>query len=402
MENNLKVKDTIKRLAHQVRGLIDSPRNQEKRALWQPQSEFMADDFRAIPRPLKEIGKIPLIVDVSWGILSRIFDFSQKEYFHNPELYLETWLKGKLFHFNTVKDDIAIEPKVFLYFSIPFELSFFGARGIYTDDAPPWPQKEPVIKGEKDLAKLEYPDFFKSGQMPLAHKFYTEMSTSLKNEGILVNFVDWYRGPWGNFCGLRGFNEAHMDVYDNPEFVHRTMRFLTDSRKRWLLERAKFLGEKTLPKTLLYDDEVSFLSPAQYKEFVFPYEKELCEYQNGVVYWHSCGDITHLLPFIREIPKISILNVSSWTNAKEAIKVFGSDTPLEICFHPIEDMLGATPEKMEIKIREKLKICKELEPLAWNFRVEAVQGEKTPQEDIEHIQTWMKIARKLTEDMVKS
>ena len=42
---------------------------------------------------------------------------------------------------------------------------------------------------------------------------------------------------------IRGMENLLEDMIDDPEFTHRLMRFITDSRKKWVAERAKFLGK---------------------------------------------------------------------------------------------------------------------------------------------------------------
>jgi len=86
-------------------------------------------------------------------------------------------------------------------------------------------------------------------------------------------------GPLGVGCALRGMQNLLLDILLKPEFVHKLMRFITDARKKWVKERAKFLGQK-VGRADLDDDEVNSpsLSPQQYEEFILPHEQELCQF----------------------------------------------------------------------------------------------------------------------------
>ena len=201
-------------------------------------------------------------------------------------------------------------------------------------------------------------------------------------------------GTFWSGCALRKMQNLLADILLSPEFVHKLMQFITEARKEWVKERAKFLGQK-IGKGDLDDDEVNSpsLSPQQYEEFILPYEKKLCQFHGGIGYWHSCGDTTKLLNSIRKIPKIDMFHIGPWTDLKKSKEVFGKDTALEKCLMPTVDVQLASQSKMEAKLDEIRGI---LDGTSYTVRADGLQVINSVEEDIIVIKKWTKLAcRKL-------
>jgi uroporphyrinogen-III decarboxylase len=197
------------------------------------------------------------------------------------------------------------------YLGAAFKAALFGLKVRWLPDKDPWVyENPPLIEKPEDLDRLRPPDFYEGGIMPAVHEFFQRLN-ELAAPGLTIRFPEWIRGPFGVARYLRGAENLFLDIMDRPEFVHRLMRFITDAQKNWIAERAKFLGIK-IEKGFLYNDDVNCpsLSPSMYEELVLPYEIELCQFQGGIKYWHSCGNLTPLLPHIRKIPLIDMLHVS--------------------------------------------------------------------------------------------
>ena len=91
--------------------------------------------------------------------------------------------------------------------------------------------------------------------MPLVHMMYDRISELAEGEYTVV-FPEWGRGPFGVAQHIRGLQDLLSDMVLHPDYVRRLMRFITDARKTWTEERARFLGRK-VDKGNLYNDEVN-------------------------------------------------------------------------------------------------------------------------------------------------
>ncbi len=137
--------------------------------------------------------------------------------------------------------------------SCAFEPSLFGVPVKYSSVTEPiFASDGAVINSKDELAKLKISDFFKSGLMPLAHKFYDDLE-SLVPKDYSVIFPKWARGPLGVACALRGMENILIDMLSDPPFVHKLMRFITDARKEYTRSRRKFLNRNEAEGSLHLD-----------------------------------------------------------------------------------------------------------------------------------------------------
>ena len=191
-----------------------------------------------------------------WGA---ILGFKVDEFYTNPLTYLIYQLKMMIYRYEHWSDETCIGKEIPIWLGAPFESSLFGGKTIYAEDASPWLDREPVIKSEEDLDRQEFPDFYQSGLMPIAHQYY-EVIGELIDDDFNVTFPEWGRSPFGVAFHIRRIDNLAIDMATNPEFTHRLMRFITNARKQWVQDRAKFL-DMNVEKGNLYNDEVNCPTP---------------------------------------------------------------------------------------------------------------------------------------------
>lgn len=105
---------------------------------------------------------------------------------------------------------------------------------------------------------------------------------------------------------------------DEPETVHTLLRLITDTYIRfmdaWLAlfpagEINSHWGLRHKGAILLRNDSAMNVSPAYYREFAFPYDRELLErYHGGAV--HYCGRGDHYLPILTSCESVTGINLS--------------------------------------------------------------------------------------------
>jgi uroporphyrinogen-III decarboxylase len=286
-------------------------------------------------------------------------------------------------------DETCISTEIPIWLGATLESSLFGAETIYAEDASPWLDRNLILRAEEDLDGLECPNFFRSGLMPLAHRYY-EVLNELLEKDFKVTFPEWGRGPFGVAFHLRGFENLLMDMASNAEFAHKLMRVITDSRKKWTEDRAKFLG-CSVEKGNLYNDEVNTpaLSPKLYEDFVLPYEQELSQFHGGILYWHSCGDTTELVHLIARIQNLEMFHVGPWTSGTRCVEVFENKVPLEFCLHPLRDVQDTQVEGMKAKLAE---IAKAVKAGPYTVRADGLQVFRGLDRDLPQIKEWIKVA----------
>lgn len=385
----VKQRDEIKRLIDKVRAISQEEKNLKHIEYWEPLPETARDHWRGTPKPRSVLHSAPITVEPELPLWGKILGFKIDEFYTNPATYLKYQLKMMIYRYENFLDHTCIGKEIPIWLGATLESSLFGAETIYPEDESPWLDREPVIRSESDLDMLEPPDFFKSGLMPLAHQYY-EVIGDLIDDDFKVTFPEWGRSPFGVATHIRGYENLLVDIVSNPKFMKQLMRFITDSRKQWTRERAKFL-DLEVEKGNIYNDEVNSptLSTAMYEEFALPYEQELSEFHGGILYWHSCGNTTDLITSIAKIPGLEMFHVGPWTNLERAYQVFDGKMPLEICVHPIQYVQKASPEKMQKNLMYIVDTCG---PCPYTIRAEGLQVVNGVEEDLRKIKKWIDIA----------
>ncbi len=389
-------KDEIKRLLSRYVEIVDSPRNREAARLWQDMPfSYCVNKYLDIPGD-DVLGRVPVICDPGNGLHRQRLGYDVKDYYTDPETFLWAMLNNLVYHFENIDDDRWFKPRIGIWLSATWEATLFGKATGYSATEDPWPAPEFPLASREDLDRLEPPDFYQSGLMPLAHQFYSELSEMVKGYPVTVEFPGWQRSPWGVAFAIRGVSNLVYDAYDDPVYLAKLMSFITACRKTWYRDAEAFLGRRITPAPMLNDEvHVPTVSPGFYEQYILPSEMELSDFHGGLYCWHSCGDCTPMLHLIRRIPNLRSLsvNVGTWDLGKLAA-VF-SDAALEICVPPTSHVLGATEPEMRAMTTAIVNTCKEHGARRYFLRANALQGtgEGNWQRDFQQIQLWVRTAK---------
>jgi uroporphyrinogen-III decarboxylase len=317
----------LKALIDKVLKACEDRRYEEKRDLWRRFSEG------------KEVERPPITV------FSRTYDWAKElgfdllRYYEDPEYYLEANLRILLYRHERIPDDSILSPAISIDFGAAFEPSLLGVGVVFRPDTTPWPAK-PIIKNEKDLEGLSFPDVRKSGLMPKVHRFHDVMD-KIVGKSLRIEYRPWTRGPWGVLVHMMGWENALLNLIKNRRVIERLLDFITEARMSWEIDWSRFLGKEVPSSSSLSNDEVDakVLSPKDYRELVLPREKKLAEfYRDGISYFHSCGNIGPLLPAIKEVGGLKIVQISPWTPISMAKETLGKSIAMERWIHP-EDLI---------------------------------------------------------------
>lgn len=388
----------IDRLIDEVAELKNSARNLQLKKLW--------DDFYSGKDP----EKIPITVNWGLSFYAQTLGIDLRAMFSSPQRYLEDMLKIILYRSRNFLDDNPAgvmfsgaetteltadqQGDLMVYFGPPFEPSFFGLGAVFDEKFDPRQSPNPIIKSESDLDAVNYPDFYESGLMPKAIEFYEEICKIVKDR-VEVVFPMFCRGPFSIAWALRGLQNCVVDMYRRPDFFHKMMTFITESRIRWEKERERYLGRK-MRRAQLDNDEVDgdILSKELYEKFIFPYEERIARYyDNGIFYFHSCGNLTRLYDSIARLPGLGRIEISPVSNLELATPTFG---PRNVILHkrldPPKDVYVSTNE-MTANLRRIIQQCSDA----------SVEIDACPLDPpTERIQEWIHIARQVTSEYHRS
>jgi hypothetical protein len=399
--------DRIQRLLDQVEKLFSHPRNQDNLKKWVRKPGHAHDNkWRGVPAPVDVAGgQIPLVVNMELSLRSDLFGFSVKEYFHDPEVYLEKYLEHVIYRFTEIQDDVPILLEIPIYRSSYFEATLFDREIIYPDDHDAVLSDTPLIGDLSEVDALPALDFNRGEPMAFAKHLYEFVTEQTRGREFAVLFMDWLRNPFGVASWLYGEEKLLAAMTSDPEGAHRLLRYVTECRTRWSRERAEYLGAD-LEKAPLYSDSVrgDWTSPQQYLEFVQPYEMAIAEVHGGINYWHSCGDTTPLLDQLGSLP-LELFHVGPWTNVQKAAEVFGpKGVALEICIQKhgqygpgpwpaSDDLFRATPGQIARKIRRMVSQAVGGGATALSIVAGPLHRTRGAERDVKTIKNWLHTAR---------
>lgn len=392
MAKSRKLTNEIKKSQDRIRELSQSEENRYRMSFWDFESNI---DKSALARVMPKTGPLlSFTVDLDRVAYSRILGFSLTDFYNNPAEYVLDTLKIIIFKFENIKDCTPISKSVAYFSGSGFEKSLFGFEQKITEqDA--WVGRENAIVHRQELSTFPYPGFYNSPAMKFTHQFY-ENILELVDGDFAVEFPQWNRSPWGVAWHLRGIDNLLVDFLDDPDWFRRLLEFLTEARKKWSIERARFLGEDLVPANL-YNDEVTspVVSPDLYKEFILPTEIELSRFYGGLSYWHSCGNTTPLIGLINSIPDVQMIHVSPWTDLHSAVTSYDRNKFLEIVLHPYSDVLYPESEKHIVQRLETIKNEVHTSGAKATVRADAIQIIESVEKDMSKLQSWLECANRI-------
>ncbi len=352
--------ELIARLVDEVRRIDEEETAPPWGDLWdRDAAESQNISMFTYPNPLAGTGRAPYVFFPDANFYSRLLGYSLKEVFTDAKSWVSFTLEQMIWNHENLHHDSGISRTILINQLGFFAPSLFGMMPIYKDDAVPW-IKGPVINERADLAKLEEPNFHKSGLSPLVHQMYEEARELLPDD-FQVEFTTWLTGPFGLIYHLRGALNLARDLKRDPHFVHEMMTFANHCMKNWWKERARFHQREGLEPLILGNDEIGvpMISPSMYEEFILPYEIDLSEYFDGVDYWHSCSNTTLFLPLLARIPNLRMMDVGPWTALKPAVSLFGQRPGSSIMkrIHPVSEILMADEKQMRNRLMEIKATC---------------------------------------------
>jgi hypothetical protein len=145
---------------------------------------------------------------------------------------------------------------------------------------------------------------------------------------------------------LRGLGEMMLDLYLQPQLIHRLMAKLLEGCLRDLrtVAQSGLLTQNHHGGMLCSDpvngspepgevrlhhlwggansQEFDEVSPAQWEEFLLSYQKSLLQ-QFGLVWYGCCEDLTQKIQGVLSIPNLRIFVCSAWTDLAKVIEAVG-------------------------------------------------------------------------------
>lgn len=295
----------------------------------------------------------PLRIPMILGLSSRYFMFNEqvnpkgisyKEYSENPDIMFDMQVKSDYFRRMNIPADyeMGIPEKgwnISVDFQNYYESAWLGSSIRYIENNVP--SSEPFLSedNKNSIFVKGIPDAF-SGLMGTCRDYYEYFLDKAKDytfEGAKVSNITpavlGTDGPFTIACNIRGTTDFCIDLYEDPDYAHRLLEFITDATIYRLKAWRKYMGMPEISERLYFaDDSILLLSCDQYREYVLPYHKKLIEaLSNNSVHncIHLCGDATRHFQIIKEELNVKLFDTGFPVKHGELVKQLGQDVIIQ-------------------------------------------------------------------------
>jgi len=226
------------------------------------------------------------------------------------------------------------------------EMHAFGGNVVFPLDGVPYAQ-EPLVNSYKDLVNL-------SIKSPIDEIRLLDRVRAIdlyKREcGAEYPILGWVEGAFAEACDLHGITETMNDLYDSPDFLVDLLEICTEQAivfaESQIDAGADFIG--------IGDAAASLISPKMYKKFVFPYEHRIIQAihaKGGKAKLHICGNITPLLPLLKET-KADVIDVDYPVNFANAVQIFGEQISACGNFNPSKVLFLGDSNDVKVAVQD--------------------------------------------------
>ncbi len=155
----------------------------------------------------------------------------------------------------------------------------------------------PLLADKTALATLQIPDPLGGGRM---HNGVRSVALLKERVGRDLVVEGWIEGPCAEAVDLRGMNNLMLDFHDDPAFVRDLFAFCVEMELRF----AKVQIEAGADVIGIGDAAVSLVGPRIYRDFIWPYEKQLVDGVRAMgahARLHICGNTRACLSGMGEL-----------------------------------------------------------------------------------------------------
>lgn len=218
---------------------------------------------------------------------------------------------------------------------------------------------------------------------------------------------------------LRGIEETMIDMFENPQWLHRVLEFMSNGVLK-VQDEAEAAGDWNLSAhnnqcmpyaqeledpqpnvngverkrlwTFMAAQEFTGVSPAMHEEFLLRHQLPILS-KFALVHYGCCEDLTLKIDMLRKIPNLRRIGVSAAADVGRCAEQIGTDYVLSYRPSPA-DMLSYDfqPGRIRATLRRDLEACKEC-------LVEITMKDvETVQHDPERVKNWTTIAHEVVEE----
>ncbi|TVR55660.1 MAG: hypothetical protein EA426_14700 [Spirochaetaceae bacterium] len=363
----------IRGLAERVASVAALPVQEERRRLWKAHNALR--------------GERPMILLFPEGGWEELLPKSALACESEPAREIEWSLRNRIYHHEHFADDTVIEGEWLVRKAI--ESSGWGLeprRHQSTEARGAW-AFAPVLNSRDDIRKLTIPRVTHNAEETTRRVAFAErlFDGIFPVREVGVAHISYHLMQ--QYTYLRGLEQMMVDMFDAPDILHDTMRFLTDAHKD-VLRQYQELNVLSLnndgtyhssggvgytdelpapgfrPGTVRPEDmwasaesqELAGVGPAQHEEFALQYERELLE-PFALTGYGCCEPLTDRLDHVFSIPGIRRLSISPFADVRLAAEGLGDRYIFSWKPRPMDLVGSFSEERIRAYIRNTIELA---------------------------------------------
>jgi uroporphyrinogen decarboxylase len=196
--------------------------------------------------------------------------------------------------------------------------------------------------------------------------------------------------PIGTIAGIDiaalmfGFDNICLAMKLYPEATHTYFSKLNQFLINYIELRIELYGVKSMPIVDLYGDFAAYLSEADFREFVLPYNKQIYDYfseEDSVRLYHTDGPCRHLKQGLVDMGVTCLYNFDPETDLAEYVEEIGDRVCLIGNMHPVPIIRNGTEEDVYNEAKRLIEVGKKAKGFVLGLGGELPNG--TPPENID-------------------
>lgn len=268
-----------------------------------------------------------------------------QQYFEDPETMFRIQLEFRDFvrHHVFADHEMGIPEngwEIYVDFQNNYESAWFGCPIVYKEDNCPVCPAILDNQHKHMLFEKGMPDPF-SGIMGTVRE-YTELFNEKRQKGFTYKGaplapaspnIMCTDGPFTLACNLRGVDDFCVDMYEDPDYAHQLLAYITAATIERLKAWRRYLRQDEIqPSFFFADDSVALLSADMYREWIYPYHKQLIDAlstddaRNGI---HLCGDASRHFRFLKEHLNITTFDTGYPLDHRKVLLELGPDVCIQ-------------------------------------------------------------------------
>lgn len=232
-------------------------------------------------------------------------------------------------------------------------------------------------------------------------------------------YMHWHGDLSSDLGLLRGMENFMMDMYEDPDELHRLMAFMRDGvlrAQQQAEEAGDWCASASLNQAVPYASgladpvanrtgvkrselwgffaaqEFTMVSPEMHEEFLLRYQLPIME-QFSMVAYGCCEDLTKKIGMLRKIPNLRRIAVTPFANVQSCAEQIGSDYVMSYRPSPA-DMVsyGFDKERIRRILERDLDFCK-----GCHLDI-TLKDVETVERDPERVKKWVAFVRSILDE----